>query len=52
MKNIARKMRIKKKIKIFLVIMLILFLSGYLVPEKLKIPVAGATAADWNAQSF
>lgn len=25
---------------------------GFLLPERIRIPVAGATARDWNPQSF
>jgi len=29
-----------------------LLVSGFLLPERIAMPVAGATPADWNAQSF
>ncbi len=31
---------------------LLLVLAGYFIPENIRIPVAGATAADWNHRSF
>ena len=31
---------------------LIVIIGGMMIPEKLTIPVKGATPADWNAKSF
>ena len=40
------------KRKIFLLILLSIILIGFLLPEKLTIPVANATTEDWNKQTF
>lgn len=40
--------RLKKLIKIILTIVII----GMIIPQNLKMPVEGATASDYNAQSF
>ncbi len=36
----------------FVAVLFLVFILGYLVPEKVIIPVQGATSADWNAKSF
>lgn len=41
----------KKRWK-FVSLLLVILLIGFLLPERLVIPVAGATSADWNANSF
>ena len=41
----------KKRYKITLSI-LVIFIAGFLVPERKVIPVAAATSADWNANTF
>jgi murein DD-endopeptidase MepM/ murein hydrolase activator NlpD len=40
-----------KRYKI-LAVLLSLFLLGYLIPDRRAIPVAGATSADWNPNTF
>ncbi|WXL24282.1 M23 family metallopeptidase [Ectopseudomonas mendocina] len=35
-----------------LLALLAVFCIGYLIPERVKIPVQGATQADWNLKSF
>ena len=44
-------MKHRKKL-IISVTLLAILLVGYLVPEKLVIPVEGASQSDWNAESF
>lgn len=39
------------KMKIILVLLL-LFISGFILPESRTMPVAGATSSDWNKESF
>ena len=41
-----------KKSRIVLLLVLVVILAGYLLPERIVIPVAQATPADWNRQSF
>ncbi|WP_082355713.1 M23 family metallopeptidase [Pseudoalteromonas porphyrae] len=41
-----------KGIKIFIVVLIILLTIGLLIPEKIVIPVQGATANDWNHTTF
>ena len=41
-----------KKSRIVLLLVLVVILTGYLLPERIVIPVAQATPADWNRQSF
>ncbi|MEJ2591980.1 MAG: M23 family metallopeptidase, partial [Candidatus Thiodiazotropha sp.] len=41
-----------KKSRIVLLLVLLVILTGYLLPERIVIPVAQATPADWNRQSF
>jgi murein DD-endopeptidase MepM/ murein hydrolase activator NlpD len=47
---------IRKKAKIafgiFTGVLLLLLASGFCLPERLVIPVKGATKSDWNAKSF
>jgi peptidoglycan LD-endopeptidase LytH len=47
---------IRKKIKIafgvIAAVLLLLFAGGLCLPERLVIPVKGATKSDWNAKSF
>lgn len=38
--------------KIMALVLLSVFMMGWFIPETSKIPVSGATAADWNSQSF
>ena len=38
-----------KKIAILVVVILLI---GFMVPERIKIPVSGASAKDWNSRSF
>lgn len=38
--------------KILLAVVLILLGSGFVIPERIRIPVAGASSNDWNPQSF
>ncbi|MDE1207428.1 M23 family metallopeptidase [Tenacibaculum larymnensis] len=40
------------KIKKKLLILLIILLTGFLIPQNLKIPVNGATKSDYNPKSF
>ena len=40
------------KIKKVVLSVLALFVVGFVVPERIKIPVAGASKNDWNHQSF
>ena len=40
------------KIKKISLIIGIIFLIGFLIPERIKIPVVGATKNDWNKKSF
>lgn len=42
----------KKHLKISAVVFLLLLTAGFLVPERLAIPVDGATPADWNHKTF
>jgi hypothetical protein len=44
-----RKRRLVKRIGVTI---LVVFLAGYLVPERLVIPVEGATTPDWNDATF
>lgn len=41
----------KKRHKISIVI-LVVFIAGFIVPERKIIPVVGATSEDWNANTF
>lgn len=41
-----------KTFKKFLIALFTLLLIGYLLPERIKIPVAGAGAKDWNHETF
>ena len=41
-----------KKRFIVLSAVFIILLTGYLIPETVRIPVAGATSRDWNKQTF
>ena len=45
------KTRMKKRGKIGLAVLCVL-LAGFAIPERTKIPVAGASARDWNRDSF
>lgn len=38
--------------KLLLILVTIIVVTGFLIPEKLLIPVESATSNDWNAQSF
>ncbi|MFM2320735.1 MAG: hypothetical protein RLZZ215_3356 [Pseudomonadota bacterium] len=38
--------------KIIVLVLLSVFMLGWFIPETTRIPVRGATAADWNPQSF
>ena len=46
------KINLKIKVLIFSCFVLTFIACGYLLPEKLIIPVKAATKADWNAKSF
>jgi murein DD-endopeptidase MepM/ murein hydrolase activator NlpD len=35
-----------------LLLLVIIFASGYVIPDQHKMPVQGATSSDWNHQSF
>lgn len=39
-------------IKIMLAAVLLVVLTGFLLPERIRIPVAGASRKDWNPTSF
>lgn len=41
----------KKRYK-FLISVFVFFAIGYLIPERIRIPVSGATEKDWNPESF
>ena len=48
-------MRLTRKKSVFLVASILVglvIIGGYLLPEELIIPVMGATCADWNSRSF
>lgn len=45
-------MKILKTTGLVLLALLALLAIGLVVPERVKIPVAGASTKDWNAQSF
>lgn len=45
-------MGLKKAFKYLLVCLFIIFIIGFLLPEKLVIPVKGATDKDWNHATF
>ncbi len=47
--TIKAKRSLLKRISVILMILLIV---GFLIPEKTVIPVAGATPSDWNHQTF
>lgn len=51
LKNIELK-RVKRFIGRWLLLMLVVLIAGYLLPEKVHLPVQGATTADWNKDSF
>ena len=38
--------------KIMILLLLSVFLVGWIIPETVRVPVRGATASDWNPQSF
>lgn len=38
--------------KITILLLLSVFMLGFMIPETSRIPVSGATAADWNPRSF
>lgn len=38
--------------KIIVLVLLSVFMVGWFIPETSRVPVSGATAADWNPQSF
>jgi len=38
--------------KKILMLLLIIFVTGFIIPEQHQMPVEGATAKDWNDQSF
>lgn len=44
-----RKRRLAKRIGVTI---LLVFLAGYLIPERLVIPVQDASVADWNKDTF
>lgn len=45
-------MRIGKKTKIGIIILVCVFLPGFILPENLVIPVQGASDQDWNHNTF
>jgi len=45
-------MRFKRILKLGAIGFLALLAAGFLIPEEMSVPVAGATSADWNANSF
>lgn len=42
----------RKPLKLAALAVVIFLVAGFLLPERLTIPVAGATAADWNHDTF
>lgn len=38
--------------KIMVLFLLSVFMVGFVIPETSRVPVSGATASDWNPQSF
>jgi len=53
MKNgTSMKATLKKSAILLTILVLIVLIGGLLLPEKLVIPVQGATRADWNSKSF
>ncbi|MBI1185293.1 peptidoglycan DD-metalloendopeptidase family protein [bacterium] len=45
-------MRIRSKRKIKRKVLLVILILGFLLPQHVKIPVSGATARDYNPESF
>lgn len=45
-------MRFSKFSKALCLILVAVVAVGFLLPERIRVPVAGATARDWNQQSF
>jgi murein DD-endopeptidase MepM/ murein hydrolase activator NlpD len=41
-----------KRFRVILLIIIITLLLGYLLPERITVPVANATPRDWHPQSF
>lgn len=41
-----------KYISVFIILFIIIILSGYTLPERIVIPVKGATESDWNHKTF
>lgn len=44
--------RVKKYLRRVLFVAIMVLVAGYLLPERVILPVTGATTADWNKDSF
>jgi murein DD-endopeptidase MepM/ murein hydrolase activator NlpD len=47
-----RKSNFRKGVKFLFIFLIVVLTAGFLLPERLIIPVRGATPADWNHSSF
>lgn len=52
LRRISRLLGIKKRPWLYGSIFVLVLTGGYLLPERLSIPVEGATNADWNPDTF
>ena len=50
--NNIKTLIIKNKTKSVIFIFVCLFIAGFILPEKLAIPVQGASSKDWNQNAF
>lgn len=52
LRRLSRLLGVHKRPKLYGSIAAVILLGGFLLPEELRIPVDGATTADWNPDTF